>query len=242
MIDLHCHLDLYQEPYKIVDECKRRNLYVLSVTTTPSAWIKTNQLANGYSRIKTAIGLHPQLAKERIHELKIFDEIFDLTKYVGEIGLDGSKECLPFWDSQISVFHHILKKCAEAPQKKVLSIHSRNAAKQVLDSLEKFSNVGNIILHWFSGDLKSLEIAISKDMWFSINPAMLSGSKGRTIISMIPRNKILLESDGPFSTVNGRPLYPWDVENAIHGISEIWKVQPEEVKKQVMLNFKEVIC
>ncbi|WP_439483760.1 Qat anti-phage system TatD family nuclease QatD [Cyclobacterium plantarum] len=241
MIDLHCHLDLYKEPKKIIDECKRRNLYVLSVTTTPSAWVKTNQLADGYSKIRTALGLHPQLAKERISELNIFDEIFDLTGYIGEIGLDGSKENLPFWDTQVSVFHHILKKCAESTQKKVLSIHSRNASREVLDSIGKFSDVGNIIMHWFSGDMKSLDVATSHGVWFSINPAMLSSKKGSAIISQIPRNKILLESDGPFSTLNGSPLYPWDAENAIYGISKIWGWLPEQVKKQVMLNFKDVV-
>lgn len=45
MIDLHCHLDLYPDPQAIVAECVRRRLYVLSVTTVPSAFEGTAALA-----------------------------------------------------------------------------------------------------------------------------------------------------------------------------------------------------
>lgn len=38
MIDFHCHLGLYPNPPAVRDECVRQGLYVLSVTTTPSAW------------------------------------------------------------------------------------------------------------------------------------------------------------------------------------------------------------
>ena len=69
MIDFHSHLDLYPNFRQIVDECGKRGIYVLSVTTTPSAWEGTSGLAASHSRIKTALGLHPQLAHQRKAEL-----------------------------------------------------------------------------------------------------------------------------------------------------------------------------
>ena len=42
MIDFHCHLDLYPNPREVAKECAKRGLYVLSVTTTPSAWEGTS--------------------------------------------------------------------------------------------------------------------------------------------------------------------------------------------------------
>ena len=114
MIDLHCHVDLYPQPAAIVEECTRRNMYVLSVTTTPSAWKGTSALAAGNERIRTAIGLHPQLAQQRKGELSQFDELIHETRYVGEIGLDGTPECKPFWEDQMAVFEHVLQTCARA--------------------------------------------------------------------------------------------------------------------------------
>jgi TatD DNase family protein len=97
MIDFHCHLDLYPDPMNVVRECANRRLYVLSVTTTPSAWAQTNALAAGHDRIRTALGLHPELARERRRELALFDRLLPQARYVGEIGLDGSPRFRDRW-------------------------------------------------------------------------------------------------------------------------------------------------
>lgn len=108
MIDLHCHLDLYPDPRQLVEACKARGLFVLSVTTTPRAWDGTTSLAAGAPRIKTALGLHPQVAHERIAELLLFDKLLPQTRYVGEIGLDGAPEFRAHAQAQRTVFDHVL--------------------------------------------------------------------------------------------------------------------------------------
>src|SRR5438552_1595155 len=100
MIDFHCHLDLYSQPRDVVEECIVRGAYVLAVTTTPSAWEGTSALVAGASRIRVALGLHPELAQERKVELPLFDKLLSRTKYVGEIGLDGSPELKGQWEHQ----------------------------------------------------------------------------------------------------------------------------------------------
>lgn len=238
MMDLHCHLDLYRNPSDVIAECTRRKLYVLSVTTTPSAWVKTNALANGHKRVKTALGLHPQLAKQRINELALFDKLLPETRYVGEIGLDGSKENKPFWGSQLAVFHHILKQCQNSEEKKILSIHGKNAAKEVLEALSLFPSVGKIVLHWFSGSKTYLYESIDRGYWFSVNPIMFKSKNGMGILHLIPQNKILLESDGPFTQNNGVPLYPWDTEDCIESLSKMWSIKLEGVRDQLNENLR----
>ena len=90
MIDFHCHLDLYPDPEKEIREADAAGIYVLSVTTTPKAWVQTARLARGRKRIRTALGLHPQLAHERQNELPQFEHLLPRVRYVGEIGLDGT--------------------------------------------------------------------------------------------------------------------------------------------------------
>src|SRR3989338_2907931 len=137
MIDFHCHLDLYPDPAAIVRECAARRMYVLSVTTTPSAWSGTNALALNQQRIRTAVGLHPRLANQRKIELGQFRELLSQTRYVGEVGLDGSPECLPFWQEQVEVFDNVLRSCAELGGR-IVSVHSRRAEDEVLSRLEHF--------------------------------------------------------------------------------------------------------
>ena len=91
MIDFHVHLDLYPRPHATALECIARNLYVLSVTTTPSAWAGTATLTKGAQKMRTALGLHPQIAHERKAELGLFEELLPQVRYVGEIGLDGGR-------------------------------------------------------------------------------------------------------------------------------------------------------
>jgi TatD DNase family protein len=213
MIDFHCHLDLYPAPHKVADECRHRGIYVLSVTTTPSAWDGTRALSNGSDRIRTAIGLHPQIAHERQRELALFDKILPETRYVGEIGLDGSPELQRHWDAQVAVFDHILSQCAQVGGR-VMSIHSRRAAKAVLGRLEKSPGAGTPILHWFSGSMSQLERAISLGCWFSVGPAMLASEKGKALAARMPRERILTESDGPFGEIAKTALMPWQAGDA----------------------------
>jgi TatD DNase family protein len=158
-VDMHCHLDLYSDPELQAQQVARQKSYVLSVTTTPKAWRLTSALAAGNPRIKTALGLHPQLAKERKSELKLFDQLLPETRYVGEVGLDGGQDCRAFWKDQILVFDHVLASCASAGGR-ILTLHSRLAARDVLDALERHPSYGVAVLHWFSGTQRELARAV----------------------------------------------------------------------------------
>ena len=240
MIDFHCHLDLYPKPQLILDECVKRNIYVLSVTTTPSAWNGTSALSRSAARIRTAVGLHPQLAHERKAELSIFDRHLAETKYVGEVGLDGSPEFRKHWGDQLYVFNHILNSCAAAGGR-ILSIHSRRAAAAVLDCLEKHSAAGVGVLHWFSGTTSELERAIQLGCWFSVGPTMLEGEKGRSLALRMPRERVLTETDGPFTRKNDSPMFPWDVGRAVLNLADVWKTSSEDVQTRMAMNLRELV-
>ncbi len=237
MIDLHCHLDLYDDPESVVVQRDQRGIYVLSVTTTPSAWEGTTALAKGSSRIRTAIGLHPQLAHERQSELPLFDRALPFTRYVGEVGLDGAPEFRSHWDAQLTVFDHVLEACSNAGGR-ILSIHSRRASGPVLDRLEAHPNAGVPILHWFSGPQRDLARAIELGCWFSVGPAMLCGERGRSLASAMPRDRVLTESDGPFAQVDGVPLMPWDVHQAAHELADLWSVSAAQAEQAVRQNLR----
>jgi TatD DNase family protein len=241
VIDFHCHLDLYPNPMAVRDECVRRGLYVLSVTTTPSAWQGTSALAAHTKGIWTGLGLHPQLAHERQNELPLFDSVLPNTRYVGEIGLDGTPEFRRHWHSQVVVFEHVLAKCREAGGR-IMSLHSRRASGAVLDYLDTFSGAGTPILHWFSGSFRDLDRAINLGCWFSIGPAMLTGQKGRSLAARMPRERVLTESDGPFAHIDGESIMPWHVENAVHELSQIWSLPPEEVEQNIHHNLQNLLA
>lgn len=240
MIDFHCHLDLYPEPQGVVRECVSRGIYALAVTTTPSAWQGTSELVSGADRIRVALGLHPELARERRSELQLFEQLLPRTRYVGEIGLDGSPETRSFWADQKYVFDHILAACRAAGGK-IMSIHSRRAITQVLDSLESHPGAGTPILHWYSGGSRELARAVDLGCWFSIGPAMLNGEKGRKLAARMPRDRVLTETDGPFAMVNGRTAFPWDVDLALGTLGDLWGIDKNSVQMAINDNMKRLI-
>jgi len=239
LIDFHCHLDLYDNPQAVVSACGDSN-YILSVTTTPKAWFGTKRLTENHKRIQTALGLHPQIAHERYEELDLFDLLINETKYIGEIGLDGSSALKAHQNIQSKVFKHILQK-ANCSSPKILTIHSLNAVEATLDGLDAYFHNGIPVLHWYTGKEKDLKRAIDRGCWFSINQRMLSSDRGRSLVSQIPKNRILTETDGPFVMNGNQPIQPASVMPVINKLGNIWKESQDVVTGQIFENLKSLL-
>jgi TatD DNase family protein len=237
LIDLHCHLDLYSDPYKVVHEAARRGVYVLSVTTTPSAFLGTRALAPEGSRIRTALGLHPELAASREHELSLFEELLPQTDYVGEVGLDGSRQHKLSLERQGAILTSILNLCAHAGGK-TLSIHSRGATKLVLDILEQEPLAGRAVLHWFTGTEREVLRAAEMGCWFSVGFPMLQSEAGRNRVKRMPLDRILPESDGPFGVKGGKPLFPWEANAVIIPLQQTLNIPAVDIETQIASNFR----
>jgi TatD DNase family protein len=240
VIDFHCHLDLYPDPNRMAEECRARGIYILAMTTTPTAWPTSSRLAHEGDRIRTALGLHPQLAHERQAELSVFDKHLSETRYVGEIGLDGAPEFRDHWGVQLKVFAHILEACGRVGGR-IMSIHSRRASKAVIEQLAEHKGAGTPILHWFSGTLRELQRAIDLGCWFSVGPAMLRSERGRELAAHMPQDRTLTETDGPFAQIDGKSLMPWDVQQAVELLSTIWSVPVEVVESRLRDNLRGLV-
>lgn len=237
MIDFHCHLDLYPDPAKEVRDAEAARVYVLSVTTTPRAWVRTAQLAKGHKRIRTALGLHPQLAHERHSELGLFEELLPRSRYVGEIGLDGGAGYREHSALQRKVFDTILH-LSDRGGGRIMSIHSRQAVDEILERLAHVPGAGIPILHWFSGTASQLRRAIDLGCWFSVGPAMLRSAKGKSLASAMPRNRVLTETDGPFASGPNGPLHPVDAGLAARQLAAIWGMSSKEAESQLINNLR----
>lgn len=239
MIDFHCHLDLYPDPAAVAAKAHERAVTVLSVTTTPSAFQGTSALADGRPTIRTAIGLHPELAAHRSHELPMFDSLLPTTDYVGEVGLDGSARFAETRDAQLDVFNHILRACADAGGR-ILSIHSRGAAQPTIEALKRSPGAGTPVLHWFTGTPRQLESAVDLGCWFSVGTPMFQTSKGRGLVSRMPLDRILTETDGPFTQTNQAVAHPWHVRRALALLAELWETSTTATEARISENFRKL--
>ncbi len=237
---MHCHVDLYPDHGVILKDIIDTGFYVLSVTTVPSAFEGTRNLTRDIKNCRTALGLHPQLAHQRKNELALFDKLIGETRYIGEIGLDGSKGFKEHIDDQLLVFNHILKKC-ESYNNNILTIHSLNAVDMVLECLNEHPKAGIPILHWFLATKKQISKAIDLGCYFSIGPAMLISARARKVISWLPNERILLETDGPFAKVDRNILFPSNVQSVIEYLSIDWGKSREEVLAKLSNNLRNLV-
>jgi TatD DNase family protein len=197
--DMHCHVDLMKSMEEFSKAALEERINLLTMTTTPKAYEIEKKKFTGFTNVQVALGLHPQLVFDRIHELALVEKYIHSTRFVGEIGLDFNKQFYHSKERQIDVFSQIIGWCQRSPMK-IISIHSVRSDKNVLDILEKYdcTKNNNCILHWYSGTLKQLDRAIELGCFFSVNEYMLNSSNGRSIVQKVPVDRLLLESDAPF--------------------------------------------
>lgn len=107
-----------------------------------------------------ALGFHPELVYQYRNQQMLFKELINETRFIGEIGLDYTKKTDEDIICQTKVFEKILE--WSSGTNKILSVHSRSAAKKVVDMINDFD--GTVILHWYSGGVNDLKSAMGRDI------------------------------------------------------------------------------
>lgn len=242
LVDFHCHLDLYPDHATAVRDAEAAGVFTLAVTTTPRAWPRNHELAQRTKHVRAALGLHPQLVAEREDEIEIWDRHLAETRYVGEVGLDAGPRFFKSLDAQKRVFQHVLQRCAQAGDK-IITVHSVRSAKAVLDLVEAHlpPERGKIVLHWFTGTKSEAKRALGLGCYFSINAAMLNNERHTSMVQEIPLDRLLTETDGPFTRVGERRSNPSDVSLVVEALGRLHQLPAEQVAKLVRDNLRNLV-
>lgn len=242
LVDFHCHLDLYPDPVTAIADADEAGVYTITVTTTPRAWPRNLTLTKGTRHVRAALGLHPQLVAEHSNEITLWEDHLHETRYVGEVGLDAGPRYFRSLDLQKQIFERILTRCAEA-RGKILTVHCVRTAKTVLDLVEAHlpPSHGKVVLHWFTGSKSDARRAVEMGHYFSVNAAMLSTQKGRALVAELPTDRLLTETDGPFTQINGRPSRPSDVAIVVEQLATLHLKPPGALAEIVISNLRTLV-
>lgn len=236
-VDAHCHIDQYPDPHKVLRRAAEANVFVVGVTNSPSAyWAVRHQLAS-HKNLRLAVGLHPLSTEVGERDFALLESACNRTSYVGEVGLDASAGGLSSLALQEQRFRRVL---AVAGRNKVYSIHARRA-EQLAVEIVGSAGPKAVVFHWFSGAKGVLLALIQSGYYLSINPAMCRSSKGKDIVSNVPLDRLLTESDGPYLSIRRSESYPWDVREVIAAVAEIHACGAERIEKQVWANFRRLV-
>ena len=218
MIDAHIHIDFYDEPGKIIKEIIRENLSTIFVTHLPELYEKQRFLIESIPQVFLAVGFHPILANEYKFNKDLFVNALKSTRFVGEVGLDYS---VAKTEKSQSKQQEIFEQICESVNNHILSVHSRLAEQEVLNLLLKHK-VENAIFHWYTGAKELIPDIVEAGYYFSLNIAMLRTSKGRGLLKEIPLNRILIETDGPFSKYKGSIVKPLCLKEVYKAFEEFY--------------------
>lgn len=198
--DAHCHLDLMNNMLGFINEVQNSDISLFAVGTTPRTYNREVQFCKNIQNIYVGLGMHPQLVSSGYDDMKVFKEFFEQNHYIGEVGLDFSKDYIRTKESQIEVFSEIIRLCEQYGEK-VISIHSLKSTSAVIEIIKTYKrqNSNRYIFHWFTGSMAQLEKAIELGSYFSINPRMLKTKLGIEVIKAVPIDRVLLETDAPFA-------------------------------------------
>ena len=233
LLDSHCHLsDGYTEAE--LQDILGSDVRIHNMSVTPWQYLENVERYSTHPQVKNALGLFPlEPDADRVCFEK-FMELLPSTKYIGEIGLDFSYGA-PARETQIEQLKTILKQ-AHRQGGTCVSLHSRRAGTEIIDICSKLFD-GVLICHWFSGPVSSLK-NIPDHLYFSVNTAMLQSRSGKTIITALPRDRVLLESDGPYVKTGGESASPLHMPRIVEALAHRWSMGVEEALEQICHNIK----
>jgi len=235
--DTHFHLDLFKSPNEIINEIEQNQIYTIAVTNLPVLFTKLRDSVSS-KYVRPALGFHPELLFQYKHHISQMWSLLNETKYIGEVGLDF-KTGKEFKELQISFFSELIEKCNHLGGK-ILTVHSRMSAKEVVSIIGENFN-GKIILHWYSDNKTTLKQAIENGYYFSINYSMVKSISGKELISMIPKDKLLLETDAPFIKNNKKPFHPSDIYLIIDELATLLNLDKAQTISILWHNFRKLI-
>lgn len=139
----------------------------------------------------------------------------------------------------------MLSLCA-AKGDKIVTTHRVRATKVVLDTIEEYMLPprGHVVLHWFTGTAAEAKRAVDLGCYFSVNAEMLINEKGATITKTktLPLDRVLTETDGPFTKTDSRPTKPSDVWIAMGGLAHLHRIAPANISAKIKQNPKDLLA
>ena len=233
LIDSHCHIDLFPNPEKIVDDAGAAGVGVVAVTNLPSNFVIALDRLKTCRHVRPALGMHPLCAADGVRELALFRRLAVQADLIGEIGLDFSPQGIAKKAIQERVFDEVLSAVSDRPR--FITLHSRGAEKEVLAALKRLQ-ISRAVFHWFTGSRKDLVAVLSAGYAVSVNPAMLHTASGKRVLEAAPAESILVETDGPFAKQGARSVWPGDTAAVYRASALRWNISVPEAVSRVEAN------
>lgn len=233
MVDTHCHLE--KESYPNLDEVIKQmgeNIMITAGVDVASS-LEVLDLISKYENVYGVIGLHPENVNNNENISEIIEKNINNPKIlgIGEIGLDYHYEDINKELQKEKFIEQI--KLAEKYNKPIV-VHSRDAAQDTLQILNKYAKNVKIVLHCYSYSYELLQEFLKLNLKIGVGGVLTfkNNKKMCDIISKIDLSKILLETDSPYLSpepLRGTKNVPYNIVYVASKIALIKGMEPGEI-------------
>jgi len=242
IIDTHIHLDnkqYYEDVEEVIARAEEGGIRAFIIPgADPLDLPRAKELAHKHDNVYYAVGMHPYDMTNYNEELIREYSKDERCVAVGECGLDyfrlpeDEEEKTVEIQEQKRVFREHIRLANEL--NKPLIVHIRDASHDARVILEEEKSKGGV-LHCFNADEELLVLA-KKGFYFGIGGVLTfkNAKKLVNVLPKIPREKLLIETDGPYLTPHpfrgqrNEPLYTTLVADKM---AELLEIDVNEIKR-----------
>ncbi|GAA0084684.1 TatD family hydrolase [Clostridium sp. CTA-7] len=241
-IDAHTHLDFFGENIeKAIEDINKNEILTLANSMDIKSYIKNKEYSKKSKFINPCFGIHPWKAAEYKGNLEGLIPYIEESELIGEIGLDFFwVEDKSTYEAQRKIFNFILEESIK--RNKFVSIHTKGAEEEIYNALKR-NNYNKAIIHWYSGEISTLEKYIELGCYFTISVDIGYSEKTNEVLDRIPLNRLLIETDGPTALewVNGEYGYPRAIIDVAKKVSNYKNIELNELLKNIEGNYIRII-
>jgi TatD DNase family protein len=249
LFDSHCHLDdrsFVKDLDEVIMQAKQAGVEkIMVVGISQKSCRMALKLAENYQGIYASVGIHPHDVKDCTEE--VLDSLKKLAenkrvKAWGETGLDFNRMFSPralqekWLVRQIELAHEL-----GLP----LIFHERDSKGRFGEMVKThLGSDAKGVVHCFSGNKKELFDYLEMGLYIGITGIITIESRGRELrklVSEIPSDRILIETDAPYLTPapqknKTRRNEPAFVGSVLMKIAEVRKEDPEKLSLKIWEN------
>ena len=235
--DNHTHLEIqdgitpldYREQLDRASSVGVRGVVQVGTDLETSRW--SAEIASHEPRVLAAVALHPNEAPALLNAGILDDHlagIADLAtrprvRAIGETGLDFYRT--PDEAGRRAQLYSFEEHIALAKQQNLaLQIHDRDAHALVVQTLRRVGAPERTVFHCFSGDREFAKLVADSGWYLSFAGTVTfkNADALRQALEVIPRSRILIETDAPYLTpmpYRGRPNSPYLIPHTLRAMA-----------------------
>jgi TatD DNase family protein len=254
MIDTHAHLStrFCDASSELIKKLRNENIkVVLAASNIKESEENIILTQENPDLFLAAIGVHPQDTDPESNlsideQINLLDNMvknsINLISAIGECGMDFSpappEEKDRSKEDQEKLFRGQI--CVAEKYNLPLIIHARKAVDETIEILRDYQNTRGVF-HCYAGGKKRIQkvLDLGENWYFGIDGNVTYESGLADVVSQIPKDKLILETDSPFLTpepFRGQKNNPTNVKFVYKKVSEIWKIDFRETESIIDKN------